>query len=326
MRRTPSGFAALLLACAATLATSAAVSAQSFPDRPVKLIVPTAAGGAIDGAGRILAQGLSEHWGKPVVVENRAGASMAIGAAAVAQATPDGLTLLVAHDGVMAINPLFIKNLGYDPRRDFAGLGIVARLPLGLFVHESVPAKSVSELVAYAKANPGKLNHGSGGPASLLALELFKAMAGVNVVNVNFRGSALSINDLVSGNVQVVFADVASAGPAFQSPNVRTLGVSTLERTFAYPNVPTINEAGVKDYATATWIGAFAPAGAPPEIVAALEAAVMAASKSDSVRKRLSAIGMEPTSIGGKETQAIVIADSDKWARLVREQNVQFGQ
>ncbi len=318
--------AAASFACS-TLLGAAAAQAQDFPDRPVRIIVPAAAGGAIDAAGRILAQGLTEHWGgRPVVVENRVGASMVIGATAVAQAKPDGYTLLVAHDGVMAVNPHFVKNITYDSRKDFAGVGIIARLPLALFVHESVPAKNVQEFIAYAKASPGKLNHGSGGPASLLALELFKAMTGVQVVNVNYRGSALSINDLLSNTVQFVFADIASGGAALQSSSVRTLGVTSMERATSLPNVPTIHEAGLANYDTATWIGAFAPRGVERAVQERLESAVTAAARSEAVRKRLLAIGMEPAALSGREAEQVVASDLEKWGKLIREQNIQFAQ
>lgn len=323
------GFVARMV-CAMSIAACAQApfsqaQAQSFPDRTVKIVVPAAAGGAIDSAGRILAQALGEHWKKPVIVENRTGASMAIGATAVAQAEPDGYTLLVAHDGVMAVNPIFIKNLTYDPQRDYAALGIFARAAIGLFVHESLPVKSVAEFVAYAKASPGKLNHGSGGPASTLSLELFKAMAGIEVANLNYRGSALSIADLISGNIQFVFADLSSGAPALNSPKVRTLGVSTLERIGSLPNVPTIHESGVPQYSTATWIGAFAPVKTPAATLAVLEQGLQAISRNEDMKKRIVGIGMEPATINAADAAKLVVSDHAKWAKLVRERNVTLG-
>ncbi len=315
-------FAAMALA----LAAACPVSAQTFPDRPVKLIVPTAAGGAIDLVGRSVAYELSIIWGRQAIIENRPGAGMAIGATAVARATPDGYTLLVAHDGVVAMAPAYTNNLSYDPSRDFAPVSVVASLPLAVYVHASLPVKSIAELVAYAKASPGKLNHGSGGPASLLSFELFKSMAGVQIVNVPFRGAALAVNELMAGNIQVVIADVASAAAAIQSPQVRTLAATTMKRLSMYPDWPTVDESGVKGYETSSWIGVFAPAKVPQDILRKLEADVVAAAKTQGLRKRLGELGMEVEGMSSAQVSQLVAADFAKWSKLIREQNIQIAQ
>ena len=319
-------FASAPLSAIVVALTASLAAAQTFPDRPVRLIVPTAAGGAIDLVGRSVAHELSIIWGKQAIVENRPGAAMAIGASAVARATPDGYTLLVAHDGVVAMAPAYSSNLSYDAARDFVPLSVVARLPLAVYVHNSVPVKNIAELVAYAKANPGKLNHGSGGPASLLSFELFKSMAGVNIVNVPFRGAALAVNELLAGNIQVVIADVASAAPAIQSPQVRTLAATTMKRLTMYPQWPTVDESGVKGYETSSWIGVFAPAKIPADILRKLEADVIAASKAEGTRKRLGELGMEIEGMTSAEVSQLVAADFAKWSKLIREQNIQIAQ
>ena len=182
------------------LGPPAPAQAQGFPERAVRIIVPTAAGGSIDTTARVVAGKLAELWGKPVVIENRAGAAMIIGTEAAAKAAPDGYTLLVAHDGTMAMNPVVYPNLGYHSQRDFEPVALLTSIPEVLLVNESVPAKSVRELVALAKANPGKLNHASGGTATLLALELFKAMAGVDIASIPFRGGAPAVTGVMSGD------------------------------------------------------------------------------------------------------------------------------
>ena len=214
--------------------------AQGFPERTVRIIVPTAAGGSIDTTARVVAGKLAELWGKPVVIENRAGAAMIIGTEAAAKAAPDGYTLLVAHDGTMAMNPVVYPNLGYHSQRDFEPVALLTSIPEVVLVNEGVPAKSIRELVALAKANPGKLNHASGGTATLLALELFKAMAGVDITSIPFRGGAPAVTGVMSGDTQLIFADLATANAGMQSGKLRTLAVTTLKRAPRLPDVPTV--------------------------------------------------------------------------------------
>ena len=210
----------------------------------MRIIVPTAPGGSIDTTARVVAGKLAELWGKPVVIENRAGAAMIIGTEAAAKAAPDGYTLLVAHDGTMAMNPVVYPNLGYHSQRDFEPVALLTSIPEVVLVNEGVPAKSIQELVALAKANPGKLNHASGGTATLLALELFKAMAGVDITSIPFRGGAPAVTGVMSGDTQLIFADLATANAGMQSGKLRTLAVTTLKRAPRLPDVPTVDEFG----------------------------------------------------------------------------------
>src|SRR6266851_820659 len=212
---------------------------QGYPERTVRIIVPTAAGGSIDTTARVIAAALAERWGKPVVIENRPGAGMAIGAEAAAKSAPDGYTLLVAHDGTMAMNPVVYPNLAYHSQRDFEPVALMTSIPEVVLVHEQVPAKSIKELIALAKANPGKLNHASGGTATLLALELFKAMANIDITSIPFRGAAPAITGTMVGETQVMFADLASANAGMQSGKLRTLAVTTLKRVPLLPDLPT---------------------------------------------------------------------------------------
>ena len=255
--------------CAGILLTAALMTAglprparaQTYPERTVRIIVPTAPGGSIDTTARVVAAKLGDLWGKPVVIENRPGAAMIIGAEAAAKSAPDGHTLLVAHDGTMAMNPVLYPNLSYHSQRDFEPIALLTSIPEVVLVNETVPVKTIQELIALAKANPGKLNHASGGTATLLALELFKAMAGVDITNIPFRGGAPAVTGVMSGETQLIFADLATANAGMQSGKLRTLAVTTLQRVPRLPDVPTVDKSGVPGYDVATWIGAFAPAG-----------------------------------------------------------------
>src|SRR5437763_1213830 len=203
--------------------------AQGFPDGMVRVVVPTAPGGSIDTTARVVAAKLAALWSKPVVIENRPGAGMIIGADAAAKSPSDGYTLLIAHDGTMAMNPVDYPNLPYHPQRDFAPVALLAAIPEVLLVNAAVPARSVRELIALAKVNPGKLNHATGGTATLLALELFKAMADVEIASIPFRGGAPAVTGTMSGETQLMFADLATATPAMQSGKLRSLAVTTAQ-------------------------------------------------------------------------------------------------
>src|SRR5262249_28959455 len=193
------------------------VPTKAIPSAPCASFVPTAAGGSIDTTARVVAAALAERWGKPVVIENRPGAGMIIGAEAAAKSPPDGYTLLVAHDGTIAMNPVVYPNLAYHSQRDFEPLALLTSIAEVVLVNEAVPVKSIRELIAFAKANPGKLNHASGGTATLLALELFKAVAQVDITNIPFRGGAPAVTGVMSGETQVIFADLATAHAGMRS-------------------------------------------------------------------------------------------------------------
>jgi tripartite-type tricarboxylate transporter receptor subunit TctC len=299
---------------------------QGYPERTVRIIVPTAAGGSIDTTARVIAAALAERWSKPVVIENRPGAAMIIGAEAAAKSPPDGYTLLIAHDGTMAMNTVVYPNLAYHSQRDFEPLALLTSIPEVVLVNEALPVKSIRELIAFAKANPGKLNHASGGTATLLALELFKAMADVDITNVPFRGGAPAVTGVMSGETQVIFADLATANAGMQSGKLRTLAVTTHTRVPRLPDVPTIAESGVPGYDVATWIGAFAPAGTPKAIVDKIEAAIQQALATPDVRAKLAALSMEIRSGASADLRAVLAADMEKWSRLVKEKNIRLAQ
>jgi tripartite-type tricarboxylate transporter receptor subunit TctC len=316
----------VLLLAATLLPGAQPASGQSYPERAVRIIVPTAPGGSIDTTARVVSAKLAELWGKPVVIENRPGAAMIIGAEAAAKSAPDGYTLLVAHDGTMAMNPVVYPNLPYQSQRDFEPVALLTSIPEVVLVHAAVPAKSIRELVAHAKANPGKLNHASGGTATLLALELFKAMAGVDIASIPFRGAAPAVTGTMAGETQIIFADLASANAGMQSGKLRTLAVTTLKRVPQLPEIPTIDESGVPGYDVATWIGAFAPAGTPKTILGKIEADIKQALAAADVRGKLEALRMEIRSGTAEEMRALLAGDIVKWGRLVKEKNIKIAQ
>ena len=321
----PASACALSALALAMLALAGPARAQSYPERMVRIIAPTAPGGSIDTTARVIAAKLAELWGKPVVVENRPGAAMIIGAEAAAKSAPDGYTLLVAHDGTMAMNPVVYSNLAYHSQRDFEPVALLTAIPEVLLVNEALPAKSVRDLIALAKADPGKLNHATGGTATLLALELFKAMAGVDIASIPFRGGAPAVTATMSGETQLIFADLATANAGMQSGKLRTLAVTTRERV-PRPDVPTIHESGVPGDDVATWIGAFAPAGTAKAVISKIEAGIKQALAAPEVRAKLEVLSMEIRSGAAEEMRAVLAGDIGKWGRLVKERNIQIAQ
>jgi tripartite-type tricarboxylate transporter receptor subunit TctC len=313
------------LAIVFALGTSLCIAnAQTFPDHNVKIIVPTAAGGAIDLCARVIGEKLQAKWGKPVVIENRAGASMRIGAEAVQKAPADGYTLLVAHDGTMAINPLVFPDLPYDPQKDFTPLGLVVAIPEALMVNVKVPANSIPELIALANKEPGQLTHASGGSATLLSLELFKAMAGVDIRSIPYRGGAPAVTATIGGETSMIIADLATGNAGLHSDRIRPLGVTSIARSKMYPELATINEQGVTGYEVNTWMGFFAPAGTPKEVSAKIEAAIKEAVAMPDVRARFEATGAVMRSGSAEEMRNVLATDVAKWAKLVKEKNVKL--
>ncbi|AMN41383.1 Bug family tripartite tricarboxylate transporter substrate binding protein [Rhodoplanes sp. Z2-YC6860] len=313
-----------LVAAAALAALTSLSQAQGFPEHTVKIVVPTAPGGAIDLAGRLVAEKMQAKWGKPVTVENRPGAAMRLGAEAVQKSPSDGYTILVAHDGTMAINPLVFADLGYDPQKDFVPLGLVASIPEAVMVQVDMPAKSIVELIALAKKEPGRLTHASGGSATLLALELFKAMAGLDIRSIPYRGGAPAVTATITGETSMIIADLATGNAALQSDRIRTLAVTSLERSKKYPDVPTLNEAGVPGYEVNTWMGFFAPAGTPKEVVATIESAIKDAVAMPDVRARFETLGANVRSGTAEEMRQLLAKDVAKWATLVKEKNIKI--
>ena len=293
--------------------------AESYPDRPVRIIVPTAPAGAIDATARAVGNQLSKRWGQPVIIDNRPGANMVIGTELAAKAAPDGYTLLVAHDGAMAMNVAAMPDLPYDPRRDFAPVTMIATLPFVLMVNDAVPAKSAEDLVALAKAGPGKLNHASGGPAAEMAFALFKHMAGLDIVDVAYKGGALAVGSVVAGETQLCLADIASASGGLKSPHVRVLAVTSPKPLAQLPNVPTLGARAVPGYEYVVWIGLFAPARTPAPILSRIEADARAALVEPALRSRLEGLQMNVEATPSHAFKQRVAADIEKWTKLVHE-------
>jgi tripartite-type tricarboxylate transporter receptor subunit TctC len=313
------------LGLSATLVAAAAV-AQTYPSKTIRVIVPTAPGGAIDTTARVVAEKLQEKWGKPVVIENRPGAAMRIGAEAAAKSPPDGYTLLMAHDGTMAINPVAFPDLPYDPQKDLAPVALVASIPEALMVNVTVPARSIPELIALAKKQPGQLTHATGGSATLLALELFKVMAGVNIRSIPYRGGAPAVTATIGGETTMIIADLATANAALQSDRIRPLAVTSRTRSPKYPDLPTLDEGGVPGYEVNTWMGFFAPAATPKDIVAKLEGGIRGALAIADVRARFEVAGMNVRSGSADEMRGLLAGDIAKWSKLVKDNNIQIVQ
>jgi len=311
---------------AALCAWVSIAGAADFPDHAIKIIVPTSPGGSIDTTARVIGEKLQEKWGKPVVIENRPGASMQVGAEAVAKAPPDGYTLLVAHDGTMAINPLVYPNLRYDPQKSFVPLGLVVSIPEAVMVNVATPANSLAELIALAKKSPGLLTHATGGSATLLSLELFNSMAGTDIRSIQYRGAAPSVTAGIAGETSIVIADLVSAAPALHSDRIRPLAVTSLTRAKLYPELGTVSELGVPGYEVNTWSGVFAPAGTPRDVTAKIEAAIKEAVAMPDVRARFESTGGVVRSGTAEELRQMIAIDAAKWAKLVQDRHLTFEQ
>lgn len=303
----------------AALLCAAPTPAASFPDRPIKLVVPFPAGATTDVVGRAIAQWLSLSLGQQVVVENRAGAAATIGTSYVANAKPDGYTLLLGISSSMVVAPVF-TTVPYDPAKDFAPISIAASAPFAMVVHPSVPAKTTQELIDLAKAKPGILNMASSGEGSSAHLtgELFKSMAGIDMTHVPYKGGAPAMTDLIGGQVEVLFDIVSATLPHIAAGKIRALGVSSTERLASAPDIPTIAET-VPGYESGAWFGVLAPAGTPPEIVALLNAEIVKAVSRPENRKFLADRGLQPLGSSPEEFSARIRDDLVKWAKVVKE-------
>ena len=289
--------------------------AQTYPAKPVRFIV----GPGPDALARVIGQKLSAAWGQPVIIDQRGGGGGTISAEAVARAAPDGYTLLLAT-GTHTINPSLYK-VSYDMVRDFAPVTLLASTPFILAVHPSVPANSVGELIALAKANPGKLNYGSGGSGTPphLATELFKTMAGVNIVHVPYKTVAAAITDLVAGQLQVMFTVGPAGLPQIRAGRIRGLAVSTAKRSAFAHELPTVAEAGLAGFEVFGWNGLLAPAGTPKPVIAKLHGEITRALRSPEVRERIAGFGFEPVGNSPEEFGEFVKADIARWAKVAKE-------
>jgi tripartite-type tricarboxylate transporter receptor subunit TctC len=288
LSKRPLLLAAIVLAAGAAAAQGSATPA-SYPNKPIRLVVPFTPGGSSDILARSVGQKLSEAWGQPVVIDNVPGAGGSLGADRVAKAAPDGYTLLMGHIGTHAVNPLIYPRLPYDPIKSFSPVAWVARVPNILVVHPSVPAKNLKELVALAKSKPGQLNYGSGGNGSAahLTTEYLKLQSQTFMVHVPYRGTAPAVNDLVAGQIQLLFTGAPAVLPFVKSGQLRALAVSSSKRMDALPDLPTVAESGYKGFEADQWYGIMAPSGTPREIVAKLNAQINLALNSPELKSRL---------------------------------------
>nr|QIG99149.1 tripartite tricarboxylate transporter substrate binding protein [Bradyrhizobium sp. 6(2017)] len=299
--------------------------AADYPARPIKLVVPYAAGGPTDVLGRIVGEYLGRDLKQVVVVENKAGAQGAIGAEAVARSDPDGYTLFVTAASIFVLNPLLYKKLPYEPTRDFRLLAVITDAPMIMEVHPSVPATTIAEFVAYAKKNPGKLNFGSAGTGGTvhLAGEMFKQMAGVEMTHVPYKGAGPALTDLLSGNIQLMFDTLGTALPPVKSGMLHALGVSSTERISDLPDLPTIAESGYPDYAVSVWYGIAAPSKVPDEIADKIKASLDRALNDEAFRASLVKIGFPPLRPKSQaEIDKYVGADRARWAGVVKALNI----
>ena len=317
--------AIVLAAVASGIVAAPTVSAQSYPSKPVTIIVPFPPGGTTDVLARTVAQKLNETWGQPVIVENRPGAGATIGASQVAKAPADGYTLLmgaVHHTIATSVYP----KLPYDFQKDFAPVTVVAMVPNVLCVNPGVPAQNVKELVAYAKANPGKLTYGSNGQGTGQHLlgEQFSSMTGVDMLHVPYKGSGPLTTDLIAGQVSMSFDTITPVLPHIKAGKLRALAVTTGKRSPALPDVPTLSESGLVGFDQGTWFGLLVPAATPKEIVAKLNGEVVRILKMPDVQKRFAEIGAEPVGNTPAEMAATIKSDTEKYATVVKKANVRI--
>jgi tripartite-type tricarboxylate transporter receptor subunit TctC len=302
-----------------TASSEAQAQPQSYPSKPIRFVVPYPAGGPLDTVARLLAQKAGESVKQPVIVDNKPGAGGNIGADAVAKSAADGYTILMGAVATHAINPTLYPSIPYDAQKDFIAVTQVASTPNVLVVNPTIPANNVREFIAYAKAHPGKLNFGSGstGSAGHLAGELFKAMAGVDMTHVPYKGAAPAMNDLVGGQIQLMFDNLASSLGQVKAGRIKALAVTTAKRTALAPDLPTIAESGLPGFDISTWFGIFVPAGTPRDIVERLHAEFARALAMPDVREKMLALGAEPVGSRPGEFAAYIRAEADKYARVI---------
>ncbi len=296
------------------------VLAQSYPAKPIRFVVPYPPGGASDVTARIIGQKLTEAWGQPVVIENRPGANGNIAAEQVAKAPADGYTILMGNVGPNAISPGLYPNLPYDPVTSFAPVTLTTTVPIVLLVSPSLPVKNVKELIAYAKANPNKVNFASAGNGSSnhLTGELFKSTAGIDIVHVPYKGDAPALTDLMGGQISMMFTTVVAAMPHIKSGRLQALAVASGKRIAAMPNLPTVAESGVPGFDSSSWGGILLPAGTPKEIVAKMHAAVKTILAMPDVKVRLNDLGTEIVGNTPEEFSAYIKSETAKWGKVIK--------
>jgi len=312
------------LTAAAIVGSPLGAVAQTYPTRTVTLVVPYPPGGGVDALARVVAEKLATVLGQPVVVDNRAGGSGLVGTRAVARSAPDGYTLMLGHTGTMSINPSLYANSGYDPRRDFAAVGLIATMPVALLAHPSFPAKTMADVVAIAKTEGAKLNIGTSavGTGGYLSAELFKAITNTDATIIPYKGTGQVMNDLLGGHVPIAFGVLPPALGNLHAGTLRAIAVLSGARFSLLPDVPTSAESGLPGFESVLHYGVVAPAGTPPAIIERLNAALRALVTTEEVKKRIQLEGGDPLTSTPAEYAADIDREEAKWARLIRKLNL----
>jgi tripartite-type tricarboxylate transporter receptor subunit TctC len=300
---------------------SGVAQAQSFPNRTITLVIPFAPGGSTSIVGRVIADKMSQLLGESIVVDNRPGAGGTVGTKLVAKSEPDGYTILLGYTGTLAIGPSLYKNVGYDPRKDFAPIGMIGHAPNSLVVHPSFSAHSVAELIAYAKAHPGKVNFGSAGVGTVshIAGEYFARLAGVTLVHIPYKGTAPALTDVLGGHIPMAFAPIPASHANVSAGLLRALAVTSATRSGLLPDVPTISESGLPGFDVSLYYGLVAPAGTPRPVIDKLNRELRAALASDEVRQQLAQDGTEITPGTPEDYVNFIDHDEKKWSRLLKD-------
>lgn len=313
-------------ACVLTLVAQAGAHAADYPDRPVRIIVPSGAGGPTDMLARLVGERLSRMWKQPVLVDNRPGGAQMIGTDLVAKAAPNGYTLLLTSDGSITINPALYPSMPYDPVADLLPILKVASVPLVMVVHPDVPAKSVGEFVALARKQPGVLNFGSGGGISRMGAELLSFMTDLQMVHVPYKGSGPLVTGLLGNEVQMAFDGASSSLPHIKSGRLRALAISSKQRLATLPDVPTVSESGVAGYESGAWLGLFAPPGTPPQVIDSIRRDFAAVVSAADLQPRLADLGMTPLPSTPSEFASEIRSETAKWAALIKRAGIRADQ
>jgi len=313
---------ARFLAIVALAAAAAGAWAQGYPSKPIRIVVGFPPGGGNDLIARMVGAKMQDAWGQPVVIDNKTGANSIIAAEYVAKSAPDGHTLLVNATGGMSVNPVLYTKLPYDSLKDFVPISMVGSFPLVLVVHPSVPANSVQELVAYAKAHPGKLNYAAGSTAFQVASEMFKQMTGTDIRHIPYKGGVQAITAVIAGDVQMTIVDTPPLGPPIKAGRIRALAVTSAKRAGSMPEIPTIAESVAPGYEMVLWIGVFAPAGTPPEVAAKLNAEVVRIVNLPDIREKLAGMGVDPVGNTQEQMAEWIRREIARFGPVVRAGNI----
>ena len=325
MRNSMGNYMVAAAALCLTLGLSTTASAEDYPTKPIKVVVPAPPGGGTDILGRMVADGISKELGQPVIVLNHGGASGMIAADIVVKSPADGYTLFMVYSGIVTVNQALFKHVRYDPVKDFAPIAMFVDVPNVLIVRSSLPVNSVAELIALAKKEPGKLKYATSGngTSNHLAMELFKQLAGIDMVNIPYKGGAPAMTDMLGGQVDLMFNNTVEVNRHLAGGKIRALAVATSKRTPALPDLPTVAESGVPGYEMRLWYGLVAPAGVPQSIVDKLNKAVRTTQEQPEVKARLATMGAEPVALSPAEMGALIKSDGEKWSGVIQRAGIE---